>query len=183
MKQKYHSLLALGLVAISVSTSIVYATFAPWADNTLKMDGIVHLPDISVPGPAVVGEFMRLERVLEDINNLSKSDSTPVDLSLFGYKGSLFSDVHVTEQVNLNPPLSELVPVSFDHTLSLIFVSSDSRFCIIDGSFYKEGSVLPDNGTIEKIETKKVLIKKQGIGNWIYLTTAFLTDKNEVKQK
>ncbi len=182
MKKKYYGLLAVSMAAASVFVSFAYAMLAP-RGNPAEVFRLVNTQNTSVPGPAVVREFMRLERTLKDISDMSKSDPAPVDLSLFGYNVSSSSDEALMEKMSLGSDLSEQIPISFTYALSLTFLAGDNRFCILDGSFYDEGDLLPDSGSIKKIETNKVLIEKQGIEKWVFLAPALSTEKNEATQK
>ena len=60
--------------------------------------------------------------------------------------------------------------VKFDYKISMIYISRKQSNTVINGKFIKRGESLPDGAKVLRIRKKKVLIKKQGISKWIFLS-------------
>jgi hypothetical protein len=98
----------------------------------------------------------------KDIKRLAypPANNRPVDLGLFGYRPS-------DQYGRAVPAGSQQRPNPFGYHVSLAFYSAKEQFCIIDGSFYRRGAVLPNEDRIVKIESRRVLIARKGVRQWI----------------
>ena len=54
-----------------------------------------------------------------------------------------------------------------NYRLTLAFDGRAKRYCVIDDHLYAEGSVLPDGATIVRIESRRVLIAKERLQQWL----------------
>ena len=69
-----------------------------------------------------------------------------------------------------------------EYRLSFALVSKNKKFCVVDGSFYGEGSSLPDGGRILRIEPNRILIQKKRFKKWIYADDVTEKDENQAVQ-
>ena len=161
MKPKYFGMAGILLaVALSGATLWFEAFHSPVIGGATDFKAITPLADIAVPDKAVLHRMDRLERSMPilaaPMPHLRKSS----DLSAFGY-----ADVAPAE--GNWAAGSEGHAQAASHRLSLAFEGSAKRFCIIDDRLYTEGGQLPDGATILKIESRRVLIGKKSIQQWL----------------
>jgi hypothetical protein len=163
VKRKHQGLVAIVLLVTALALGVGYTVYGSWQGApTPNLQMVKPLPDVSLPEPATLQEVARLEATVKRLAVPPSATGMPVDLGLFGYHRTDLSDRPVLVAQNG-------VPVQFDYRISLAFYARGHQFCIIDGSFYQVGSVLPDKGRILKIEPKRVLIARHGVKRWIPL--------------
>ena len=63
-----------------------------------------------------------------------------------------------------------LLPPEMNYSLTLAFSARTIGFCVIDGVFCEEDSVLPDGAHIVSIEPHRVLVQKGDFLHWIPMT-------------
>ncbi len=163
MKRKYHGLLSASFILLALSGTVLFAMNASWeTTGKLYISRLKPLPEIIVPSPAEIQEMEQLEKRMPGLVSPPKSEPTDVNLTLFGYQpmGSPRMVVH-GKQTTYHVPA--------DYSLTFAFSSGKKRFCIVDGSFYSEGSNLPGGGKILKIEPKRVLVREHHFDRWIRL--------------
>lgn len=161
MKPKYFGLAGICVVVVSAGAMLWLETFYSSApDGGTGFRAIAAMADIAVPGKTALRRMDRLERSLPILAAPLPHMREPSDLSAFGYvevspaegKGTAGSDGH---------------GLAGSHRLSLAFEGQAKRFCVIDNQFYTEGALLPDGATIIRIESRRVLIAKKSIQQWL----------------
>jgi hypothetical protein len=163
MKRKHQGMVAVMFLIISLLVAGGYTLYGTWKPQpALPQKPPPPLPDVKVPGPATMQEIGRLAKEIKRLASPPLASVQAVDLGLFGYRPASRSG-----GVLLAGRRGEFVP--FDYQLTLAFYSSQEQFCIIDGTFYRTGGVLPDGGRIVKIKPSKVLIKRKGVKRWVPL--------------
>lgn len=161
MKRKYYGLLSVVLILLTLTATVLYAIkVSHRMAKEIRTSRIKPSPSISVPDPAAIKEIDRLEERVMGLARPKRSDLSPVNLGLFGYRPIRKPKVVARER-------KIILPSHMDYSISLAFSSVAKRFCVIDGIFYTEGSSLPDGGKVVQIEPKRVLIKKYRLKEWI----------------
>jgi len=123
------------------------------------------LPDIKVPGDAVVAQ---MDELAKRLNRLAypRATATPgAPLALFGYVPASTG----LRRGGATSSGSGKPPVQFDYTLSFALSAGPQRLCMLDGHLYAQGASLPDGGRIVTIEPERVLIAKDPLKRWVYL--------------
>ena len=163
MKRKYQGLFSIMLILFTLIATVLYAwqVFGT-TGNGLRVNRLKSLPDIISPGPAIVKEMSRLGKSMVSLVYPSISEPTAVNLKLWGYQ-PMQSIKRTVSNCQAAPPSR------MDYSLTFAFSSKKKRLCIINGSFYSEGSELPGGGKIVKIEPKQVLVNKHRLTRWIPL--------------
>jgi len=161
MKRKYFGILSASIFFLALSITILYIIDGSWKKGQgVRFSPIKPLFDFTVPGPSAIKEIKRLENRMPDFVYPPKSDYADVNLLLFGFQP-------VERPMTLARGSAGERSIPGDYSLTFAFTSDKKRFCIIDGSFYSEGSTLPGAGKIVKIESKRVLVKKHKLSRWI----------------
>jgi hypothetical protein len=173
MKRKYQGLFSIMLILFTLIATVLYAwqVFGTMA-NGLRIDRLKSLRDITGPGPAIIKEMCRLEKSMVGLAYSSKSEPAAVNLKLWGYQ-PIQSIKRTVRNRQADPPSR------MDYSLTLAFSAKRKRLCIINGSFYSEGSELPGGGKIVKIEPKRVLVDKHRLTRWIPLAEKTATAREE----
>jgi hypothetical protein len=163
MKRKYQGLFSIMLILFALIATVLYTwrVFGKMG-NGLRISRLKSLPDITGPGPATVKDMCQLEKSMASLVYPSKSEPTAVNLKLWGYQ-----PMQTIRRTALNRQAAP--PSRMDYSLTFAFSSKKKRLCIINGSFYSEGSELPGGGEIVKIDPKRVLINKHRFTQWIPL--------------
>jgi len=163
MKRKLHGLIAVILLTTGLVLGGGYALYGGWRMKpAIPTRPAPPLPDVKIPGSATLQEIGLLSKEIKRLAYPPPASVRSVDLALFGYRPSDRSGGTVLAG-------SKGRPNPFDYHVSLAFYSAQEQFCIIDGSFYRVGAMLPDGGRIVKIESRRVLITKNGVMRWILL--------------
>lgn len=161
MKRKYYALLAVLLPVLSLAAVALDAFCSQGKGGGVRrsLDSKA-MPDVYPPSRAVVKEMERLETQLADLAHPPDSDVFGVNLALFGYHPrGRFRHAYAGSNARFTPDM--------DYFLSLAFSAKGKGFCVIDGVFFKQGSVLPDGARIITIESDRVLVNKDGFECWI----------------
>ena len=165
MKRKHHGILSVVLISLVAGAATLYFMFGSWQVNRIvsPIQGKT-LPEMSVPGQTEIKELQQLDAIMTDLAFPRRADYDPVNLVLFGYRPEREKgDLKANKENDIQSPKKT-------YTLTFAFASGKKRFCIIDGEFYGEGATLLDGGVIVKIETVRVLIRKQNLKHWIQMT-------------
>jgi hypothetical protein len=165
MKRKHQGILSAGLIFLLAGASVLYFMYGPWREKRREHLAFEKpLPEMPTPGPADIKKLQKLDAKMADLAFPHRADNSPVNLGLFGYRPE-------RENNDFKAKIGDDVPVhKKDYVLTFAFASGKNRFCIIDGEFHSEGSTLSDGGTIVKIETVRVLIRKENLSRWIRMT-------------
>jgi hypothetical protein len=161
MKRKHYGLLAIVAMVLSLA-AIGLDAFQSLGKETMVPDSLRLKPPetASAPGPNTLREIERLDAELPGLAHPSASDITQVNLALFGYEPT-----EEREYTATGPGI--LLPPEMGYSLSLAFSGSTKSFCVMDGVFCEEGSVLPDGAHIVRIEPRRVLVQKEAFKQWI----------------
>jgi hypothetical protein len=163
MKKKHHGLLSAILIFLAIGVMSLYAVNRTWRTQAgIQRPHVKPLPKVFVPGTAEIKMAEQLNRRMDVLSFPHQTDRVPVNLALFGYFAPSESD-----RSGAAKDVAGLDKKSY--LLTFAFASDAKQFCIINGSFYQTGSLLPDESTIFKIESRRVLVAKEGVKRWIYL--------------
>jgi hypothetical protein len=161
MKPKYFGLAGIGLAVIATGATLWFEIFwDPVQGGGTGFRSIAPVADIAVPDKAVLDKMDRLEHSMPILAAPMPHMREPSDLSAFGY-----AEVAPTERRLV--PGSDGHGLTASHRLSLAFEGRAKRFCVIDNRLYTEGALLPDGATIVRIESRRVLIAKKSIQQWL----------------
>lgn len=116
----------------------------------------------SVPPPDVIKEMEQLDAQLPSLAHPPGSDTPGVNLALFGYE-PIKKPKYTTQGKKV------LLPPEMNYSLSLAFSAGSTGFCVMDGVFYEEGSVLPDGAKVVTIEPHRVLVRHHQFKHWVPL--------------
>jgi hypothetical protein len=163
MRPKYFGFAGLVLICAVAGLLIWFEVCQRQAHAGSSGHGpVTPLADISVPGRPVLVQMDRLERNMSILAAPPPHYRVQADLSAFG-----FTELSPAAGGLPAGPTGETLSTS--HRLTLAFDGSAKRFCIIDSQLYSEGSALPDGAVIVKIESRRVLIAKKSIQQWLSL--------------
>jgi len=161
MKPKYLGLVGICLAVVSAGATLWFEAFYPSVlGRGTGIKPITPLADIAVPDKAVLRRLDLLERDMPILASPLPQMRKPSDLSAFGY-------VEVSPAKGKWAAGSEDRGQTASHRLSLAFEGSAKRFCVIDNRLYTEGAQLPDGATVIKIESRRVLIAKKSVQQWL----------------
>jgi hypothetical protein len=161
MKPKYLDMVGIFLaVALSGLALWFETSHSPVFDGGTVFKPITPLADIVVPDKAELQRMDLLERSMPILAAPMPRLREASNLSAFGYV-----EVAPTERKGMAG--AEGHGRTASHRLSLAFEGSAKRFCIIDDRLYTEGCQLPDGATIIRIESRRVLIAKKSIQQWL----------------
>lgn len=159
MQAKTYGLFSAALVAAALAVSVAYAAWLTGQrasePQRLRVPPLPPVPQVP-PGlregmQALRGELPRLAVPL--------ATKTPrVDLTLFGYAPVDRNVTGLRDQAG-----SALLP---RHTVSMTFVSTRSRFCVIDDRFYIQGATLEDGVRVARVQKDRVLLEGRGLSEW-----------------
>jgi hypothetical protein len=163
MRRKHHGLLSVILIFLAIGVTSLYAVNRNRQTKPdIKPSHAETLPKIFVPEAADIRMTEQLNQGMDVLSIPHKTDTVPVNLALLGYFAPGEGD-----RLGERKDVAGLGKVPY--LLTFTFASGEKRFCIINGSFYQAGSPLPDESKIVKIESKRVLVKKEGVRKWIPL--------------
>ncbi len=163
MKRKHFGIISILTIFSTLTAAGGYAFYAlDDADDVGRIRQVKTIPDIAVPSAAALHDLNRLEHKMHRLAQPVLSDPRPVNLGPLGYDASY-------KRKNSSSGETSKKRTPFGYSLTFAFQSDRRRLCIIDGEMYQEGADLPDSGKLLKIEPKRVLIKKNGVQNWVSL--------------
>ena len=175
MKRKHQGIVTVIFLMIGLLVAGGYTLYGTWKPQpTLPQKQPPPLPDVVVPGPATMQEIGQLGKEIKRLAAPPLANVHAVDLGLFGYRPTSQSG-----GVLLAGARGELIP--FDYQLTLAFYSEREQFCIIDGTFYRVGGILPDGGRIVRIKPSKVLIKRKGVRRWVPLADGLVRSEQTME--
>lgn len=160
MKPKHYSLIAILLAVTVVGMVSWYEIYILGIVHTTSGQGAMQpLSEIKVPDQFALEEMDRIERSMHMLSTPPPQIMRQVDLSALGY-------VPVTSGGFIGKGESYRASMA-DHQVTMAFKGQVNRYCIIDSKLYPEGAVLPDGATIVKIESRRVLIAKESLQQWL----------------
>lgn len=166
MKRKYQGLITLGIFLPVMVATAVYAVSDFWKRvDKVSIHRMKPLPNINIPQTATLREIDRLGKNLKGIAYPGGSQTSPVDLILFGYQ-SIQETGQRSEPAAYGRQIT--LPVEMNYSLTFAFSSGKERFCLVNNIFCAEGDNLKDGGRILKIESGRVLIEKRGFKKWVF---------------
>lgn len=177
MKAKYHGLISIVVILFSIGAILFYYATDSWKITETPSGNSDFKPLPLYPEPSPL-EMSIIDRLIPGMNALKTPPATqqiPSDLRFLGYVNP--------DSNRLDQRKKNLVTAhdKTDYLLTFTFSSGNKQFCILDDTFYQEGAILPDGSQILKIQTKQVLLDKDGIQNWITIDTQS-TAKQEKQQ-
>ena len=171
MKRKHHGLLSIAMMLIALSATSIYAVNQALRVKQVRIQPVgTPLSSVFVPGQEQIKKMNRLGLKMANFRFPHKTDQTSVNLALFGHFPADASD-----RTAARSAIAGIDTTPF--TLSFTFTSGKRQFCIIDGSFYQIGAVLPDSSRVARIESRRVLIKRDEHKRWIHLTGSHLPNE------
>lgn len=173
MKSKHLSLAAMFLVFIIVGLSAWYALHRHGAVNPRPgFEPVKPLSELKVPGKSVLEQMDLLERNMHLISAPPPQFKRDADLSALGY-------------LPMSAPRADNAggggagALSSSYRVTLAFDGQAKSYCVIDSELYPEGAVLPDGATIVKIESRRVLIAKESLQQWLEVDALLNTDLSD----
>lgn len=165
MKPKYQGIVSIGLVLLAIGLAGGYSLMAGRMEKPRQhVPRQSQVPKISMPSEQ---DVQRMQQLIPALPRLAVPGVKPVagsPLTLFGFRdGEVPGDAAQADGTD---------PLQMDYRLSLTLLSGNQHYCIIDGNFMAEGTVLEDGAQILKVENQRVLIRKQGDEKWVYIGDA-----------
>jgi hypothetical protein len=163
VKRKNFRLAAFTLMVLSLAAVGLYTfTNLTNGEGVRPAFGWKAPANASVPPPDVIEEMERLNPQLPSLVHPPGSDAPGVNLALFGYE-PIKKAKYTTQGKKV------LLPPEMNYSLSLAFAAGSTGFCVIDGVFYEEGSLLPDGAKVVTIEPNRVLVRHHQFKHWLTL--------------
>jgi len=163
MKKKHYGPVILIIALLVFTTTIIYGMISVNASKEkthYKLTG--PLPKITAVGKI---NDIKVNKLLKEMPSLTQSKqgislSSPLDFSLFSnFKPAFPGDLD-----------SGRDDENTGYHLSFAFSSENNNFCVLNGKFYSEESLLPDGTLVKIIEADRVLISKNKIKKWLEVT-------------
>ncbi|PIE61951.1 MAG: hypothetical protein CSA29_00640 [Desulfobacterales bacterium] len=170
MKEKHQGLLVLAITGTALLVGVAQEMItANQLRGSVQMIRPSITPDFNVPNPS---EMAYLKFLKTKLPYLVQADGSRrrTDLTLFGAVSSSPAQTEIAAVSATSPNAKEkkaTEDIFSDYSLTLCFTAPTRRFCVINGTLYKEGAQLHDGGRILKIENDRVLISKQKRKDWI----------------
>lgn len=161
MKTKHISLIALVVSGLLIGVA-VWLERVVWYDaaGVAPLAPMAPLSELKAPPRADLEQMDFLERRLGLLSSPPPRMMQQADLSALGY-------VPLSPSRSNGPVAGASAQAASKYRLTLAFDGSVKRYCIIDDQLYPEGAVLPDGATIMKIESRRVLIAKESLRQWL----------------
>jgi len=154
----------LYVLSLVITIGCICASAAWIAELGARTQGVVRisipsaLPHPQTAALPVPEETKDLERIL--LLAVAKGVPTPpVKLSAFGYQ-------EVKEPSGRKKGMGLQLTRTFSHSVTFAFCAGTKSFCVVDGTFYPEGAVLPGGAKILKVLPQKILIEEAGTRKW-----------------
>lgn len=164
MKRKQFRLLCVVLMLFAVGAMSVYAANRKWQTQKAPRAPVaMPMTKIFVPTPEQMKKTKQLGLRMADLRFPHKTDQRPVTLTLFGH-------YPLDPRDDVRDPAAMTGLNAKPLALTFTFASGKKRFCIIDGVFYQTGSRLPDNSQVARIESRRVLIKRDSETRWVQMS-------------
>lgn len=173
MKPKHSSLIAIFLVMTTVALAVWYELgHAKQAGERPSSSGIKPLSDLQVPEKSELDRMDRIGRKMHQLSTPPPNMKRQTDLSCIGYVPVLNALPNGDHNRLTDLPSS-------DYRVTLAFDGKIKRYCAIDGQLYAEGDQLPDGAVIETIESRRVMITKDALRQWLVVEPFFDTALSE----
>jgi hypothetical protein len=167
MKPKQISLIAIVIVVLIVGLAAWYELYCHQGAGTQSVHApLKPLSEIKVPEKAVLAQMDRLERKMHLLASPAPRIRQPADLSGIGYVPLTSQGIRDAAGRVAGSPAS-------NYRVTLAFDGQVKRYCVVDGQLHAEGAVLSDGTLIEKIESRRVLITKEGLQQWLVVAPVF----------
>ena len=167
MKAKYHGLISIVMILFSIGLTLFYYATNSWkiTDSPSGNSDFKPLPLYPEPSPLEMSAIDQLGSRMNVLTAPLTTQQMPSDLRLIGYVNP--------DSTKFSQRRNDLITTheKMDYLLSFTFSSGSKQFCILDNTFYQEGALLPDGSQILMIQTRQVLLDKDGIQNWIKIDT------------
>ncbi len=163
--------LALACAVASLATSAwLYTEPRLPADVPVSRNPVHGAMTAMTIDPEIVREMDRLQPHLDKLDTPPEPVPWSVDLALLGFE-------EIAPLPEPAPPPPAMVvevpppppppPPPFDYDVSMTYVSSDQRFAVIDGRFYREGAFMPGGELVVTISPSAVQIRRQDDTRWV----------------
>lgn len=161
MKPKHYSLITVMLAIAVVGLVSWYEVYHLGTVHTKSGRAAIQpLSEIKVPDPSALEQMDRIERTMHTLSTPPPQIMRNVDLSALGYVPVASAGPNGQGDGAYRASVA-------DHHVTMAFQGQVNRYCIIDSKLYPEGAVLPDGATIVKIESRRVLIAKESLQQWL----------------
>ncbi len=165
MKRKHYDLVAVTMLILSVIfTGFYYVHTAKSLASQRSTVSFKPIKKISLPEKGEIKKIRELETRMLKLAYPGIEDSSPVNLELFGYRPLAQPGLHSGRQGKI---AHSTLPSYLDYKLTFAFAAGDKRYCVINGAFYSEGTLLPDGSRILKVEPDRVLVGKEKRTTWV----------------
>jgi len=175
MKAKYHGLFSIVIILSSIGLTLFYYATDSWKsiESPSGNPDFKPLPLYPEPSPLEMSPIDQLSSRMDVLRTPLITQQIPSDLRLLGYMNP--------NSTNLSQKRNNLISQheKMDYLLSFTFSSGSKQFCILNNTFYQEGALLPDGSKILMIQTRQVLLDKDGIQNWIQIDTQTTSQKEK----
>jgi hypothetical protein len=173
MKKKYTYLMSIGMMILAVGIAGLWFAYGqPNGDRRAAQHRLPPMPTINMPSPQTMAEIERFNGRLNRLATVDATEQAAPDLRLLGYRLHE-SYTPATDTGN------EYRPVAIEYSLTFAFASAKKRYCMINGTFYREGDRLPDGGHILKVKANRILIEKEGFKQWVPMDRTKPADKEK----
>jgi hypothetical protein len=158
MRLKYLPLILSLLFSLSVIFSAAYAYWRLEQPRQVVQIKLPKAPNIPRVKPTVIADLAQLEPRLARLVTPKAPPRGPANLMAFGY-----------QRVARTYPIMDAPKVELPshYSLSMTFVSSKRRYCVIDGRFYRQGETLPEGPRVEKVQPEGVLLSWRNVSHWL----------------
>jgi hypothetical protein len=167
MRPKHLSLLTIVLSILVIGGAAWVELVALRQDRPpARRDAVMPLFEVKVPPTPVLEQMDYLERRMHLLSAPPPQIKLRADLSGLGYVPLTSSDRKLPTGTSAQKP-------GPDYRLTLAFHGRVKRYCVIDDHLYPEGALLPGGATIVKIESRRVLIAKESLRQWLDIAPIF----------
>ena len=171
MKTKYNGIACLLILTASLAMVVGYYLQAA-ADLSVyeKMYRFKPAKRVKIPTSREIKKIKILHLRISDLAYPEAQDTTPVNLELFNHLAKNESHSFSARSGPRKPDM-----VAFNYDVTFAFHSDSGAYCVIDGKFYSNGSILPDGAKIIQVEHNRILIGKKGMSKWLKVAAAEAT--------
>ncbi len=177
MKAKYHGLVSIVMILSSIGLTLFYYATDSWKtiESPSGNSDFKPLPLYPEPSALEMSTIDQLSSRMDVLKTPLITQQIPSDLRLLGYMNP--------DSTKFSQKGNNLISQheKMDYLLSFTFSSGSKQFCILNNAFYQEGALLPDGSQILMIQTRQVLLDKDGVQNWIKIETQ--TTSQQEKQQ
>ncbi len=166
MKSKH---LSMAIMVLSIFT-IVFSCLWLWIEAgknisaTRELVKPLPLSEIQLPPPEVLADLERLEGLMDQLGKGRQENGRSVDLSAFGYEAL---NRNLAREGKIKGRESGMDSLGSGYNISFAFSSPSKGFCVVDGEFYEQGTLMQDGTRILKVRPDSVLMERAGIRKWV----------------